>query len=53
MAAAVRVPEVKERLRGFGLAPTGTSAAELAAIQRTDSERWALAVKLSGFTADE
>jgi tripartite-type tricarboxylate transporter receptor subunit TctC len=53
MAAAVRVLDVKERLRGFGLAPTGTSAAELAAIQRTDSERWALAVKLSGFTADE
>ncbi len=53
MAAAVRVPEVKERLRNLGLALTGTSAAELAAIQRADSERWALAVKLSGFTADD
>jgi tripartite-type tricarboxylate transporter receptor subunit TctC len=53
MAAAVRAPEVNERLRAFGLRPTGTSAAELAAIQRADSERWASAVKASGFTPDE
>jgi tripartite-type tricarboxylate transporter receptor subunit TctC len=53
MAAAVRAPEVSERLRAFGLDPTGTSAAELAAIQKTDSEHWASAVKLSGFTPDE
>jgi tripartite-type tricarboxylate transporter receptor subunit TctC len=53
MAAALRVPEVNERLSAFGLAPTGTSAAELAAIQKADSERWAPAVKLSGFTAED
>jgi tripartite-type tricarboxylate transporter receptor subunit TctC len=50
MAAAVRVPEINDRLRAFGLRPAGTSAAELAAIQRADSERWAVAVKASGFT---
>jgi tripartite-type tricarboxylate transporter receptor subunit TctC len=50
MAAAVQSPEVKERLLAFGLQPTGTSAAELAAIQKADSERWAPAVKASGFT---
>jgi tripartite-type tricarboxylate transporter receptor subunit TctC len=53
MAAAVRMPEVAERLHAFGLAPTGTSAAQLAAIQRADAERWASAVKLSGFTAED
>ncbi len=53
MAAAVRAPEINERLRAFGLRPTGTSAAELAAIQRADSERWASTVKASGFTPDE
>ena len=53
MAAAVRAPEVNERLRVFGLRPTGTSAAELAAIQKSNSERWASAVKASGFTPDE
>jgi tripartite-type tricarboxylate transporter receptor subunit TctC len=53
MAAAVRDPGVGERLRAFGLEPTGTTAAALAAIQKADSERWATAVKLSGFTATE
>jgi tripartite-type tricarboxylate transporter receptor subunit TctC len=53
MAAAVHVPELTERLRAFGLVPTGTSPAELAAIQGADAERWGSSVKLSGFTADE
>ena len=52
MAAAVRMPDVRERFMGWGLQPTGTSAAEFAAIQKTDSERWAAGVKASGFTAD-
>jgi len=53
MATAIRAPDVSERLLAFGLVPTGSSAAEFAAIQRADSERWASAVRLSGFTADE
>jgi tripartite-type tricarboxylate transporter receptor subunit TctC len=53
MATAVHAPDVRERLLAFGLVPTGSSAAELAAIHKSDSERWASAVKLSGFTADE
>jgi tripartite-type tricarboxylate transporter receptor subunit TctC len=53
MATAIRAPDVSERLLAFGLVPTGSSAAEFAAILRADSERWASAVKLSGFTADE
>jgi tripartite-type tricarboxylate transporter receptor subunit TctC len=53
MAAAVHQPDVVERLHAFGLVPTGTTAAELAAIQRADSERWAAAVKLSGFQAED
>lgn len=52
MAAAVRVPAVRDRLTAYGLQPTGTSAAEFAAIQKADSERWAPAVKASGFSAD-
>ena len=53
MMAAVRAPDVAERLRAFGLVPTGTTAAELAVIQKADSARWAVAVKLSGFRADD
>jgi tripartite-type tricarboxylate transporter receptor subunit TctC len=50
---AVRSPDVRKRLLTFGLQPTGTSAAEFAAIQKADSEQWAPAVKASGFTPDE
>jgi len=53
LAAAVRKPEVKERLLAFGLQPTGTSAAELARIQKADSDLWAPAVKASGFTPEQ
>ena len=53
MAAAVRQPDVVERLHAFGLVPTGTTAAELGAIQRADSQRWGAAVRLSGFQAQE
>jgi tripartite-type tricarboxylate transporter receptor subunit TctC len=49
IVAAVRLPEVQERLKAFGLQPTGTSAQEFAAIQKADSARWAPAVKASGF----
>lgn len=48
---SMKSPEVKERLLAMGLQPTGTSAEELTAIQKRDSEFWAPAVKASGFTA--
>ena len=50
VVAAVQAPAAKERLLAFGLVPTGTTAAELARIQKADSELWAPAVKASGFT---
>ncbi|MDQ8730468.1 Bug family tripartite tricarboxylate transporter substrate binding protein [Bradyrhizobium sp. LHD-71] len=50
---AVNTPEVGERLLAMGLQPTGTSAAELAAIQKRDAAFWAPAVKASGFTAED
>lgn len=52
MAAAVRAPEVRKRFLAWGLQPTGTTATEFAAIQKADSERWAPAVKASGFSAN-
>jgi tripartite-type tricarboxylate transporter receptor subunit TctC len=53
MAAAVRKPEIRERLLAFGLQPTGTTAAEFTKIQRDDSARWAPAIKASGFTPQQ
>jgi tripartite-type tricarboxylate transporter receptor subunit TctC len=53
IVAAVRSPDVKEKLLKFGLEPTGTSAAEFAKIQKDDSAFWAAAVKASGFTVEQ
>ena len=49
IVAAVKAPDVRERMLAAGLQPTGTSAAELGQIQRRDSEFWAPAIKASGF----
>jgi tripartite-type tricarboxylate transporter receptor subunit TctC len=50
---ALQTAQVKDRLLGFGLYPTGTSAAQLGSIQKADSELWAPAVKASGFTPEQ
>jgi len=36
----------------LGLEPTGGTSAELAALMKRDTERWAPVVKASGFRAD-
>jgi tripartite-type tricarboxylate transporter receptor subunit TctC len=50
---AVRSPSVKERLLAFGLQPTGTTPAEFVAIVQADSDKWAPAVKASGFRPEQ
>jgi tripartite-type tricarboxylate transporter receptor subunit TctC len=45
-------PKVKERVTALGLRPTGTSAAELAAAQKADLDRWEPIIKASGFSLD-
>jgi tripartite-type tricarboxylate transporter receptor subunit TctC len=50
IAAAVQAPDVGAKLRAFGMTPTGTTAAELATIQKNDAALWGQAVKASGFT---
>jgi tripartite-type tricarboxylate transporter receptor subunit TctC len=52
LVAAINLPDIKERLISYGLKPTGTSPAELAAIQKADAAKWAPIVKASGFVAD-
>ncbi len=44
---------VKERVLVLGFVPTGTTPARLGDIQKADYERWAPAVKASGFTPDQ
>ena len=42
--------EVGNQMRKLGIEPTGTTSAELAALQKHDFEKWTPVVKSSGFT---
>lgn len=53
IAAAIKAPELNERLLALGLEPVGSTPGELAARIAEDSARWAPIVKASGFRADE
>jgi len=48
----VRSPDIHARLTGLGFEPTGTTPAELAAIQKADAEKWGAVVRAAGFVAD-
>jgi tripartite-type tricarboxylate transporter receptor subunit TctC len=49
---ALAAPDLRERFLKLGLEPTGGSAADLQAIMKRDTDRWAPVVKASGFRAD-
>jgi tripartite-type tricarboxylate transporter receptor subunit TctC len=49
---ALAAPDLRERFMRLGLEPTGGTPADLAAVMKRDSERWAPVVKASGFHAD-
>ncbi|MFI4930710.1 MAG: Bug family tripartite tricarboxylate transporter substrate binding protein [Burkholderiales bacterium] len=49
---ALVAPELRERFARLGLEPAGGTPADLAAVMKRDSERWAPVVKASGFRAD-
>lgn len=52
IVSSVQAPEIKKRLVALGLQPTGTSGAELAKIQKADSDLWGPVIKASGFKPD-
>ncbi|MCW0232122.1 MAG: Bug family tripartite tricarboxylate transporter substrate binding protein [Ferrovibrio sp.] len=49
LIAALKTPELRDKLSNLGLQPTGTSAEELRTILQRDSAAWAPAVAASGF----
>ena len=51
--AAIRAPDVAERLLKIGFEPVGSSAEELARRMAEDRARWAPIVKASGFSVDQ
>ncbi|HZM48332.1 MAG TPA: Bug family tripartite tricarboxylate transporter substrate binding protein [Burkholderiales bacterium] len=52
IAAAIKAPEVSERLLVMGLEPVGSTPDELARRVAADTAKWAPVVKASGFRAD-
>jgi tripartite-type tricarboxylate transporter receptor subunit TctC len=50
--AQLRLPEVRETLAKQGLQPTGGTPGQLAALTRTDLERWARVVQAAHIEAD-
>jgi tripartite-type tricarboxylate transporter receptor subunit TctC len=53
IAAAMRKPEVRERLLALGLEPVGSTPEELARRTLQDTARWGPIVKSAGFQAED
>ena len=53
IAAAIKSPDIYDRLLALGLEPVGSTADELARRMAEDAAHWAPAVKASGFRADQ
>ena len=51
--AAVRKPELKQKLEGMGLEPTGLGPVELARILKADYDKWGPVIRASGFKATD
>jgi tripartite-type tricarboxylate transporter receptor subunit TctC len=51
--AAVRSPDLKDRLEQLGLEPTGYPPAELARILRADYDKWGPVIRASGFKPNQ
>ena len=52
IAGVARSQDVRQRLLALGLSPTGTTPAELAAIQKADFEYWGPIIRRSGYKPD-
>jgi len=52
VADALKVPEIQEKIYGYGLVPNHASARDLAATQAAHLKRWEEPIKTSGFKAE-
>lgn len=49
ISAAIKSPDVREKLEALGMEPTGLGPAELARIHKADYDKWGPVIKASGF----
>jgi tripartite-type tricarboxylate transporter receptor subunit TctC len=52
IAAALRLPDIRERLAALGIDPVGNTPAELGAIVRRDIDKWTAVAKSANIKAD-
>ncbi|WP_332745482.1 Bug family tripartite tricarboxylate transporter substrate binding protein [Hydrogenophaga sp.] len=52
VAQAMQRPEMRERMRGLGYDPVGSTPGELAAEQKSDLKRWEAPIKATGVQLD-
>ncbi len=52
VASAMQRPEMRERMRGLGYDPVGSTPGELAAEQKSDLKRWEAPIKATGVQLD-
>jgi tripartite-type tricarboxylate transporter receptor subunit TctC len=52
IGAALRIPQIRERMIRLGYEPTGTTAKELMAITAADAARWAPVIEEVGFRGE-
>jgi tripartite-type tricarboxylate transporter receptor subunit TctC len=46
------MPEMQDKLKGFGMEPTDLTTAQIAAFQKAEVEKWAQVIKAAGIKAD-
>lgn len=49
IVAAIKAPDIRERLEALGMEPTGLGPDELARIHKADYDKWGPVIKASGF----
>ncbi len=52
IAAILRLPDVRERMAALGIEPVGSTPAQLAAVLRSDVEKWTAVAKSANVKAD-
>jgi len=52
IVAAIKAPDIREKLEALGMEPTGLGPEDLARIHKADYDKWGPVIKASGFKLD-
>ncbi len=52
IVAAIKAPDIRDKLEALGMEPTGLGPEDLARIHKADYDKWGPVIKASGFKPD-